>query len=110
MSPDSTCAPAAVTVCGTKSLLIHVTRSPFFTSRRSGTNFIPSMTTRCSAACAAQPSTSATAASARRTSALLAKGALDLLRMLEVCRDYRAGFREQILQLRVLGARDEDLV
>src|SRR5881296_2079312 len=46
-SPDSTRASLAVTLCGRKSLLVQTTVSPAATSRRSGTNLIPSMRTAC---------------------------------------------------------------
>src|SRR4026209_241399 len=108
-------ASAAVTVCGTMSLLVHTMVSPAATSTRSGTNFMPSMRTACvfPAACAAAaPKRSAAASTARRATfiALLAQRGLQVLGVLEVRRDRRADLLDQPLQLGVLRVRDEHLV
>src|SRR5512135_2041281 len=131
--------PAAVTVCGNGSLLIHVTVSPRFTVIVSGSNLTPSMTTVCRAGVAAaiapapawsnpHAQTSATAsrwlrscpprcpdrALMRRSLAvdgvLLAKRRLDLFGVLEVPHEGRPHLHDQCLQLFVLGTGDERLV
>src|SRR5262252_3347277 len=104
ISPDSTFAWLAVTVCGTTSLLVQTTVSPAATSRRSGENFIPSMVTLCvfpAASAAAGRSARQTAMSAARIMLLLREVALDHLRVLEVSRDGRTDLDDQVLQLGV---------
>src|SRR5258706_16013607 len=88
-SPDSTRALLAVTLCGRKSLLVQTTVSPEATSRRSGTNFIPSMRTACvlpaAQALAAGKAAMQIATSAARSIALfLRQGRLDHLRVVQV--------------------------
>src|SRR5215472_3259 len=116
--------PAAVAVCGNGSRLVQTTTSPRLTLSVAGANCTACMTTSCvvparSAATATTPSVAiASAAAAARTrrrpgreaSALLAKLRLHHLRVLEVGDERRPHRDEQVLQLRVLRARDQRLV
>src|SRR5262245_14530283 len=98
------------------SLLVQTMVSPAATSRRSGTNFMPSMRTWCvfPAACTAWLPRSNTAtesqASDVRFMSLLRQRSLQMLGVLEVRFDCRAHLHDQRLQLTVLRVRDKHLV
>src|SRR5207237_8721044 len=98
--------PCAVTVCGNGSLLIHTTVSPRATLSEAGSNFTPSMTTVCSAACAAvaqaRPAATTNHNVDVRVRSTLLELALELLGMVEVRHEGRADLLDQSLELGVL--------
>src|SRR5712692_37771 len=115
-SPDSTRASLAVTLCGRKSLLVQTTVSPAATSRRSGMNFIPSMRTACGVPAAWAPAADSaatqtrTSAARRFTGLFLRQGRLDHFGVVQVRRDGGADLGDEVLQLRVLGVWNQNLV